>query len=150
MMLSTEMEALLKEQEGLRLQKYFCTAGVLTIGYGHNLEKGINKATADFIFQEDVKEVVEPLTKLSWFNKLSQVRQEVIINMTFNLGLPRLLLFKKFIKALEEENFDLASKEMLNSKWASQVGFRSQHLSIIMKHGKFISLKEIKNGNTNY
>lgn len=144
------MEDLLKQQEGLRLQKYFCTAGILTIGYGHNLEKGITKDTAEFIFKEDLKEVATSLTPYTWFQKLNEVRRGVIINMVFNLGLSRFLLFKRFIEALEEENFDLASKEMLNSKWASQVGFRSTHLSEIMKHGKFISLKEIKNGNTNY
>ena len=55
--------------------------------------------------------------------------------MLFNLGLPRLKTFKKFLAACEAGDFDLASVEMLDSKWASQVGNRAIELSEQMKAG---------------
>jgi lysozyme len=55
--------------------------------------------------------------------------------MIFNLGATRLLGFKKFLKAVEENDFDLASTEMLDSRWAKQVGQRSIELSEFMKNG---------------
>ena len=56
--------------------------------------------------------------------------------MTFNLGMPRLKKFSKMISAIEEKEWTLASKEMLNSKWANQVGNRANRLSEMMEIGE--------------
>ena len=65
---------------------------------------------------------------LPWWRELDGVRQRVLVNMGFNLGLTRLLKFKKFLAALEERDYETASVEMLNSRWANQVGARSRIL----------------------
>ena len=48
--------------------------------------------------------------------------------MCFNLGRPRLSNFKKFLAALEEGDYEKAAVEMMDSRWASQVGDRAVRL----------------------
>ena len=132
-----EIKAQLMKHEGLRLKPYQCTAGKWTIGVGRNIEdRGITEAEAMHLLDNDIDECQEELDRIIpwWIEKPAYV-QLVLINMIFNLGATRLLGFKKFLKAVEENNFDLASAEMLDSRWAEQVGQRSIELSEFMKNG---------------
>ena len=72
-----------------------------------------------------------------WFNDLNDVRQEVLANMRFNLGLANLRKFKRMIAALERRDWVDASREMLDSKWATQVGNRAIRLSNAMRTGQW-------------
>ena len=54
--------------------------------------------------------------------------QEVLVNMMFNLGRTRLGKFKKFIGAINEANWSEAAIEMMDSRWATQVGPRANRL----------------------
>lgn len=135
--LHDEIKAQLMKHEGLRLKPYQCTAGKWTIGVGRNIEdRGITEAEAMHLLDNDIDECQEELDRIIpwWIEKPAYV-QLVLINMVFNLGATRLLGFKKFLKAVEENNFDLASTEMLDSRWAEQVGQRSIELSEFMKNG---------------
>lgn len=135
--LHDEIKAQLMKHEGLRLKPYQCTAGKWTIGVGRNIQdRGITKAEAMHLLDNDIDECQEELDRIIpwWIEKPAYV-QLVLINMIFNLGATRLLGFKKFLKAVEENNFDLASTEMLDSRWAEQVGQRSIELSEFMKNG---------------
>jgi len=135
--LHDEIKAQLMKHEGLRLKPYQCTAGKWTIGVGRNIQdRGITEAEAMHLLDNDIDECQEELDRIIpwWIEKPAYV-QLVLINMIFNLGATRLLGFKKFLKAVEENNFDLASTEMLDSKWAEQVGQRSIELSEFMKNG---------------
>ena len=60
----------------------------------------------------------------------------MIIEMIFHLGLPRFLGFKKMIQALREDDYSKAAIEMLDSKWACQVGVRASTLANIMDNAK--------------
>ena len=55
--------------------------------------------------------------------------------MVFNLGLSRFLNFKKFIDAMEQKDYETAGKEMLDSKWAKQVGDRAKRLKQMIVEG---------------
>jgi len=129
----------LKRHEGLRLKPYKCTGDKLTIGYGRNLEaKGITEVEANFMLAEDVAFYSEELSnKLSYFDNLSEARQAVLINMAFNLGVNGLMKFKKTLSYVSNQYYDQAAVEMLNSRWAKQVGKRSIELSEQMKTGQF-------------
>jgi lysozyme len=70
--------------------------------------------------------------------ELDEIRQRVIIDMAFNMGVPRLNKFKKMWKAIEEENFEEAKIQMLDSRWASQVGNRAVRLSNAMETGEWV------------
>lgn len=65
---------------------------------------------------------------MPWWADLCEDHQRVIANMAFNLGINRLLKFKKFLGALQEHDFETAAVEMMDSKWATQVGPRATRL----------------------
>lgn len=122
--------------EGLKLKPYRCTAGKLTIGVGRNLEdKGISRDEALMMLKNDVEEVEKALSTYTWFKNLDGIRQKVLIDMAFNLGVGGLMQFKKMIAAIEKSNYESAASEMMNSKWAKQVGKRSDRLATMMRTG---------------
>jgi len=127
----------IKLDEGFRSKPYQCTANKLTIGYGRNIEEnGITESEAEILLLNDVKNTqMELCAKFDWFTMLNASRQGVLINMCFNLGMPRLLKFKKMLTALSDHNYPEAANQMLDSKWARQVGDRSARLSNTMREG---------------
>ena len=69
-----------------------------------------------------------------WWRGLDDNRKRILANMCFNLGYPRLSRFKKFLHALHLQNFEEAALEMMDSKWATQVGDRAKKLRDRMLH----------------
>lgn len=129
----------LKRHEGLSLTPYKCTASKTTIGYGRNLDdKGISLEEAEMMLINDIREVESELSrKLMVFISLAKPRQDALVNMGFNLGVAGLLKFNNMIEALNHADYELAAKEMLNSKWAKQVGKRAGELARQMKDGTY-------------
>lgn len=127
----------LKRDEGVKFKPYHCSADKLTIGVGRNLEDvGISEAESDFLLANDIDNCVSELKRtFNWYDNLSDVRKRVMINMCFNLGLSRLLNFKKFLKAVEVADWQEAGVQMLDSKWARQVGPRATRLKDMMVEG---------------
>jgi len=130
---------LLIKHEGLKLKPYTCSAGKLTIGVGRNLDDvGITKEEALYLLAADIYRVEkEAITNFAWYVFISQARQDVVLSMIFNLGLEGFKQFKNLISALENQNYGMAAEEMLNSKWASQVGQRAKDLSQMMYSGSY-------------
>ena len=140
------------KNEGFESKPYLCPNKKLTIGYGRNLENGITEREAVILLENDLLSLkLELEDKLSVFKNLDDIRQNVILEMAYNMGVPKLLNFKKTIEFLKKNDFDSASKEMLNSKWhenfkkydlqdgkANNNGLlRSEYLSKVMKEGKY-------------
>lgn len=126
----------LKRDEGFRECVYKCSAGKLTIGYGHNVEDNpIPEAFADQLLGYDIAGALAECERFDWFYDLSDVRKEVIINMVFNLGVGGVGKFKKMIRAMEDGYWRQAASEMLDSKWARQVGQRALRLAEKMREG---------------
>ena len=69
--------------------------------------------------------------------ELDAVRQRVLVDMGFNLGIPTLLKFQNMWLAIEQEDFIQASIEMMDSRWARQVGQRAHKLSEAMRIGEW-------------
>jgi len=129
----TELTEMLKRHEGLRLEMYHCTAGVPTVGYGHNLLTPITEKAAEQMLLDDIDVVVEELNKnVYWWTDLPENAQIVIANMCFNIGWPRLSQFKKFWAALEERDYERAAYEMEDSRWFKQVKGRAEELKQLM------------------
>lgn len=123
--------------EGLRLKPYRDTVGKLTIGIGRNLDdKGISEDEALFLLRNDIAEVTEALSKYAWFTALDPVRQKVIIDMAFNLGVAGLLRFRQMIAALERGDYLAAAAEMVNSRWYAQTRLRAIRLVEMMRTGE--------------
>lgn len=146
--------------EGLRLQVYKDTLGIDTIGIGRNLEDrgiskeeldwmdypsidhvyewGITEADAVYLAQNDVQIVEDELLNAHpCLDRLDSVRQLVLIDMAYNMGVPRLCLFKKMWSAIHVDDFVTAAKEMLDSRWANQVKGRATKLANAMHNGEF-------------
>ena len=120
----------LKRDEGLRLTMYQDSTGHATIGYGHNLENnGITPAQAQQLLVDDAIQAMRDAAELvpNWL-KLSYVRQNVMTNMSYNMGKTTFSTFKKFLKAVNDGDYNTAAKEMQNSLWYSQVGPRGERL----------------------
>ena len=148
------------EHEGLVLTVYQDTLGIDTIGIGRNLkdrgiskeeldyldipnmeviyEHGISEADARYLALNDIAIVENELCRVHpCVEDLDGVRQLILMDMAFNMGVPRLCKFKKMWNAVHEQNFEAASLEMMDSKWARQVGGRAKKLSDAMKIGEF-------------
>jgi lysozyme len=148
------------EHEGMVLTVYQDTLGIDTIGIGRNLkdrgiskeeldymdipnmgvvyEHGITEADARYLALNDIKIVENELCKVhECVEDLDAVRQLILMDMAFNMGVPRLCKFKKMWNAIYEHNFEAASLEMMDSRWARQVGNRAKKLSDAMRTGEF-------------
>jgi lysozyme len=127
----------LKIDEGFRRFPYNDTVGILTIGYGRNLVAvGIGKAEAEVLLINDIGSAKEQISaSFRDFNDLDDVRQEVLVNMTVNMGVKSLLGFRKLFAALRRHDYGHAAVEMLDSRWATQVGDRAKRLALAMKTG---------------
>jgi lysozyme len=124
--------------EGVRLKPYRCTAGRLTIGIGRNLDDvGISQDEALLLLRNDIARALSAVrTELPWFDRLDNIRQRVLVDMCFNLGIDGLLAFKQTLAAIAGGDYDRAATEMLNSRWAAQVGERARRLARMMRTGK--------------
>lgn len=133
------LENQLITHEGLELKPYQCTADKLTIGVGRNIEdRGITEDEARYLLKNDIKIVEdELLSKKPMVAELDAVRQRVLVDMGFNLGIPTLLKFQNMWLAIEQGDFIQASVEMMDSRWARQVGQRAHRLSEAMRIGEW-------------
>ena len=133
--MANPIERLLLLEEGLRNTVYRCPAGKLTIGIGRNLEdRGISDAEATYMLRNDIRAFRRELTQMwPWFTRLSSVRQAVLVDMAFNLGVAGLSTFKKMLTATGCGYYSMAAEEMMDSKWAKQVGKRAERLSVMME-----------------
>jgi len=131
----------LKIDEGVKYEIYHDHLGYKTYGIGHlvvpqDIEYGspvgtpVSEERVNEVFNKDVETYISEAKKVfpDLETKPEEV-QQVIVNMCFNMGRPRLEGFKKFIKAINEELWTTASVEMLDSIWAKQVGDRAIRLS---------------------
>ena len=127
----------LKRDEGLSLTPYYCPAGKLTIGYGHVILPHECKFLKGTITQEKANELLNKdivrakmgaMLYVKNFSLLSNVRQDAIVNMVFNIGWVGFKGFKRFIDAIENENWNVAAVELRKSKWYGQVKNRASRI----------------------
>lgn len=151
----------LKRDEGEKFRVYKCTEGFDTIGCGRNLDtvglsatecsvlgltvrdvrtKGITKAQSDYLLDNDIERTFRDLDRyLPWWRQLDEVRQRVVANMCFNMGIGNarkgLLSFKNTLRLIQVGQYAQAADNMLLSKWARQVGKRADRLADLMRLG---------------
>ena len=127
----------LARDEGKRLKMYLDSVGVETIGIGHNLrDRPISEAAVRQIFEDDVALAeIDARILFPAFDGMTDVRQRVLVNMSFNMGITRLAQFRRFLAALDRGDYNLASVEMKDSRWAVQVGARAERLAKMMREG---------------
>ena len=131
------LKKFIESHEGYETHPYVCPAGKITIGIGHNLtDNGLSHYIIGLILKEDIQIAKDDLDRLypAW-RALTQKRRWALVDMIFNLGSVKILSFVKFWKALDDEDYTEASIQMLDSRWARQVGHRAYTLSQMMDEG---------------
>jgi lysozyme len=126
----------ISKHEGRKSRLYKDTKGIWTIGVGRNMTRPLSEAAIDFLLDEDIEDHHRELHQaLPWVKTLDPTRQAVLLDMAFNLGVPGLLNFKRTLASIERGDYALASNQMLESLWASQVGQRAHTLAQMMRTG---------------
>ena len=130
----------LKIDEGVKYEVYKDHLGYPTFGIGHLVVEGdeehgkpvgspVSEDRVNAVFESDVQKFVSESKKVfPNLDDLPEEAQQVIVNMCFNMGAPRLSKFKKFIAAVNDGNWSTAAVEMMDSRWATQVGKRAERL----------------------
>ncbi len=126
--------------EGVVDHAYQDSLGFWTIGVGRLIDarKGghLSRDEIKCLLRNDVELVNAALDKrLPWWRTLSPVRQKVLTDMAFNLGVDGLLTFKNTLAAIEAGDYAMGAAGMLASKWAEQVKGRAVRLAEMMKTG---------------
>ena len=135
------MREMLIANEGLSLKVYKCTAGANSIGVGRNLDsRGISEDEAMFMLNNDIKICIAALDKrYPWWKRLSEARQEVMVDLMFNLGESRLAKFVQFLQSMETassaEDYAVAAEHLLDSLYAKQLPGRSKRNAEIIRGG---------------
>jgi len=112
--------------EGLVLKAYVCPTGYISVGVGRNLEtNGITEEEAMYLLNNDIADVIGKLDKhwIAW-RKLPITAQYVCIDLVFNMGINSFMSFRMTRAHMEMGDFEKAGIELLNSKYAKQVGRR--------------------------
>jgi len=132
-----DVEATVARHEGYRKYMYKCPAGKTTIGYGTNLDAGLPEDEARMLLSVRLIKLADELSvRIPWWGGLSEVRQDVLINMAYQMGVEGLMGFKNALAAMGREDWATAEAEMLDSKWArSDSPNRAKELAMIMRTG---------------
>jgi lysozyme len=142
---------MIKRHEGLRLCKYVCPTGHMTIGYGWNLDA--NKLPPDIasclrMTGKITEEMAELLLDISIdavfrqcraiykdFDKFSDNRKDALVDFVFNVGVAGALKFRKMREAIERGDWDTAADEMIDSLWYRQVNSRAKEIVKMIRNG---------------
>ena len=142
----------IEQEEGFKTNFYLCTAGHNTFGFGYNADanplhlskeyldnvrkNGITRDEAETLLIQMIDEVQKTLlVKIEGFSNLDRVRQDVLTDMAYNIGVSGLLKFKNTLAHIRAGLYDEAANEMLDSNWAHQVHGRANKLAEQMRTG---------------
>ena len=133
----------IKKNEGYSLRPYKDQLGFLTIGYGHLIlssekkliNKNIKKKKLEKIFTNDFNKALNDFNK--FFKPLikKQKDSELLIEMIFQMGVLKVLRFKKLLNNIHKPNKYMVCFEMMNSLWYKQTPNRVKNLvSVFLKN----------------
>lgn len=132
----------LKIDEGVVYEIYLDHLGYPTFGVGHlivekdpeyGLEEGtpVSEERVWEAFECDISSSISDCYILygeGRFNNFPSEVQQILVNMMFNLGRPRLSKFKNMNRAILEGNWKTAAQEGRDSRWYRQVTNRAERL----------------------
>ena len=140
--MSDKLIEMLKRHEGVESHAYKCSENKVTIGVGRNVDKsgglGLSDDEVDYLLQNDIDRVSSELdSEYDWFAGLDDVRQDVMVDISFNLGQTRLRAFKKALSAMAKGDWRAAADEFMDSRWSGQVGNRAKELTEMIRTGSY-------------
>jgi len=135
----------LRRDEGVRYDEYLDSKGIPTTGCGHNLR--VRPLPAGWTFPLTDPQVDQLLSgdlgstfagldaDIQWWKQLDDVRQRVLANMAYNLGVSGLMTFHNMLGATQRGAYAVAAAAMRASAWYSEVGQRAVRLCEAMETG---------------
>ena len=127
----------IKQHEGFRLEPYKDSLGILTVGYGRNLEAiPFTMAEVELMFESDFRRAEQGAENFSFYEGLNDARKGVLIEMIYQMGPSRVGKFRKFIAASMRRRWKEAAAEMRDSRWHSQTTKRCEELADIFERGE--------------
>lgn len=137
-----KLRAQLAHDEAFRQYPYKDSKGILTIGYGRNLEaEGVSQDEGLILMGNDIQRCEHELwNSFPAYAELNDVRKAVLINMAYNLGVVGVMGFRDMVNAITIFDWQAASDAMLNSEWYHQVGQRAQRLGKMMLTGEWVNV----------
>ena len=137
----SKLVAQLKRHEGVKSHAYKCTANMITVGVGRNIDEnggiGLSDDEINYLLENDIKRCKQELIALSWFTDPDSVRQDALVNLCFNLGLTRLMGFNNAMAAMAEGDYERAADEFYDSRWAKQVKSRADEVCEMVRTGRY-------------
>ena len=73
---------------------------------------------------------------IPWWRQLCDERQDVLVNMSYQMGVQGVLGFHGTLAACQAQQWEDAASNMLASKWASQTPKRAKRLALQMQTGQ--------------
>lgn len=122
--------------EGFRAHAYHDSRGFLTIGYGFDIDAGISQYAASKLLQAQVSEAETACQSYVWYQAADPVRQSVLVELTFNMGLEKLLEFQHMLDACASKDWTSAGQQLQNSAWFGEVGERGPELVALLTNGQ--------------
>jgi lysozyme len=137
------LRTLLERDEGRVRHAYQDHMGYWTLGVGRLIDSrkggGLSDEEIDFLLDNDIKAKTAEVRKaLSWFDRLDEVRQAVLVSMAFQMGTAGLLKFKNTLALIERGDYPAAARGMLESLWAKQTPLRAARLADMMEEGAWV------------
>ena len=132
---------MIKRHEGVRSKVYVCSGGYETIGVGRNISEtglGLDDKEIAYLLSNDILRIRKELEdEYPWFSRLDTVRQDALIDMSFNLGQTVLRKFKNALHAMSKKQYEQAADEFMDSRWSKQVGNRAVEVTNMIKYGEY-------------
>lgn len=135
------LKSQLVQHEGFVSPAYQDSEGWWTIGIGRLIDErkggGITKDEALYLLSNDIKKAEAHAAEYLWYPHLDAVRQNVVVELIFNMGPGKFSGFKKAIAAIEQQDYRETAIQLLDSTWAKQVGNRALRLAEMMRSGSW-------------
>ena len=126
----------IRDHEGFRLEPYKDSEGILTVGYGRNLESvPFTRAEVELMFDTDFRRAVQGVENFTFVEHLNEARKGVVVEMVFQMGATGVGKFRRFRGACMRHDWETAAIEMMDSKWATQTPARAKKLALIFERG---------------
>lgn len=121
---TSDLEQCIINHEGLKHYVYIDTTNHYTIGIGRNVSSdgpGLTTEECVYLLRNDLNRIIKSISSCSWYKFQDSVRQGVLIELAFNMGVDGLLSFKLMLLAMMDKDYIKAAEQLLDSKWAQQV-----------------------------
>jgi len=126
----------IKKHEGYATVPYYDSREVLTVGYGRNLrDVPFSEPEIELMFSTDLARARAGAQTFDCYKELNKTRQDVLVEMVFQMGANGVSKFKKFLAAANDHEWVWAAEEMLDSKWAVQTPKRAKELAKLFLRG---------------